>query len=114
MLWFGKNKKRMEFIEGFVPTSKVQLLRFCFTYHNGDVKKAKEMYDYFSNGIELPDRDPVPPTIFDKIKAGASFLKENQNDLIQGYNLIQSIIKNKGAIPIPESTQAEPLPPINE
>ena len=116
MFFFG-NRKRMEILDNFVPTSKVQLKRFCFAFHNGDSKKAQEMYDYFAEGLNLPDVDPVPPSMMEKIKNGVmgitGFVKENQDDIVNAYNLIQHIVKNKGAIPLPNATPTEPLPPIN-
>lgn len=119
MFGFGEKKKRMDFLADFVPTSKAQLMRVCFFYHNGDVKKAQEMYNFFSQGIDLPDRDPLPPSLFEQVKNGvadlASFIKNNQDDLIQGYNLIHTMIKNKGTIPFADgASAAENLPPINE
>ena len=110
----------MEFIENFVPTSKMQLKRVCLAYHKGDTKKAQEMYDYYSKDIELPDTDPVTPTTFEQVKNGAlglmGFIKDNQNELLQGYNILHYMITNKGALPTIEPTTppTTELPPINE
>lgn len=109
----------MEFLENFVPTSKVQLKRICLAYHRGDTKKAQEMYDYYAKDIELPDTDPIAPTTFEKVKSGAlgvmDFIKENQNEILQGYNIIHYMVTNKGALPIIEQpTATAELPPINE
>ena len=43
-----------------------------------------------------------------------SWFKENQGDLVQGYQLIQSIIKNKGVITTVAEDTSEALPSINE
>jgi hypothetical protein len=68
--------------------------------------------------MNLPDFDPVSPTFMQQLKTNASdvftWVKENQGDIVQGYQLIYSIIKNKGALPIASDATAEPLPPINE
>jgi hypothetical protein len=56
----------------------------------------------------------------EQMKDGASglfgWLKENQNEIAQGYQFIQSVIKNKGELPFAVSAAEEsvPLPPINE
>lgn len=117
MKW--KNKGSMEFIENFVPTSKMQLKRVCLAYNRGDVKKAQEMYEYYSKDIELPDVDPVTPSTIDKVKNNAlglmDFIKSNQNELMQGYNILHYMFTNKGALPAMESAAPEAeLPPINE
>ena len=41
-------------------------------------------------------------------------LMENQSDIVKGYQMVYSIIKNKGELPIAPEPPAEPLPPINE
>lgn len=117
MLWFNSEEKRMktEFIKTFRPTSKVQLKQVCNWYHGGDLKKAKEMYDFYSDGLDLPDNDPVPPTLLDHAKSFIGFAKENQNEIAQAYSFIRSIIENKGKLPPIGLEQAgEALPPINE
>lgn len=122
MLWFNKEKKRkMEFLRNYVPTSKAQLLQMAMDYNQGDLKKAQEMFDFYAKNLELPDFDPVNPTFMQQVKANASglfsWIKENQGDLVQGYQLIQGIIKNKGVMPTIMPTDvstSEPLPDINE
>ena len=119
-MWFNKEKKKkMEFIQNFVPTSKAQLIQVAMYMNKGNVEKAQEFVDFYAKNLDLPDFDPIQPTFMQQFKANASgffsWVKENQGDLLQGYQLIQSIIKNKGAIPNIETIVAEePLPPINE
>lgn len=118
MLWFNKErKKKMEFIQNYVPTSKAQLIQVAMWYHKGDVQKAQEMVDFYTKNMSLPDFDPVAPTFMQQVKTNAvdvfSWIKENQGDIVQGYQLLYSIIKNKGALPIAPEAAAEPLPPIN-
>ena len=105
----------MEVIQNYVPTSKAQLIQVAMFMNNGDVKKAQEFFDFYSKNLELPDFTPTPPTVMQQVKSFFSWAKENQGDLVQGYQFIQSIIKNKGDIigsPLP--SEGSPLPPINE
>ena len=123
MFWFKneEDKKRMEFIQSYIPTSKAQLIQVAMWYHKGDIQKAQEMVDFYNKNMTLPDFDPVQPTWMEQMKNGAneffSFIKNNQSDIIQGYELIRSIIANKGVLPtIGEeavAAAAEPLPNIN-
>ena len=116
-MWFNKQKKeKMEFLKNYVPTSKAQLLQVAMFFHNGDIQKAQEMFDFYSRNLNLPDFDPVEPTMMQQIRGNFSdfyaWIKENQSDIVQGYQFIQSIIKNKGVLPIVEAEA--PLPPIND
>lgn len=121
MLWFNTNKKKqkMEFIQNYVPTSKAQLLQVAMYFNKGDIPKAQEMFDFYSKNLSLPDFDPVSPTFMQQVKNNASdfftWVKENQGDLVQGYQLISDIIRNKGVLPslATDATAAEPLPDIN-
>ena len=101
----------MEFIQNFVPTSKAQLLQVAMYLNGGDIKKAQEFVDFYAKNLELPDFDPVAPTFIQQVKGFFSWAKENQGDIVQGYQLIQGIIKNKGELPLIDAS--EPLPPIN-
>ena len=116
-MWFNKlKKKKMEFIQNFVPTSKAQLIQVAMYFNNGDVKKAQEFVDFYSKNLDLPDFDPIQPTFMQQVRSGASdffsFIKENKDDLMQGYQIIQSVIKNKGDLPVVASAE-EALPSIN-
>ena len=121
MLWFREKKKRMEFIQSYIPTSKAQLIQVAMWYHKGDVQKAQEFVDFYTKNMNLPDFDPIQPTMMQQVKEGVSglygWIKENQGDIVQGYQFFSSLIKNKGLMPPigePMGTVAEPLPPINE
>lgn len=119
-MWFNKEKKRkMEFLRNYVPTSKAQLLQMAIDHNQGDLKKAQEMFDFYAKNLDLPDFDPVNPSFMQQVKTNASgffsWIKENQGDLVQGYQFIRSIIINKGALPdFGVSAPSEQLPPINE
>lgn len=119
MLWFNKEKKKkMEFIQNYVPTSKAQLLQVAMYFNKGDLQKAQEMFDFYAKNLQLPDFDPVAPTFMQQVRSNAvdlfSWIKENQEDIVNGYEFVRSIIANKGAIPPVAQEVAEPLPPINE
>lgn len=107
----------MEFIQNYVPTSKAQLLQVAMYMNKGDIQKAQEFFDFYSKNINLPDFDPIAPTFMQQFRANASgvfsWIKENQGDLVQGYQFILAIIKNKGELPIAPIAE-EPLQSINE
>ena len=118
MIRFNKDKKRkMEFIQNYVPTSKAQLLQVAMYFNKGDIQKAQEMFDFYAKNLDLPDFDPVSPTLMQQVKTGAadlfSWIKNNQEDLVNGYSIVRSIIANKGALPI-ANAPSEPLPNIND
>ena len=119
MLWFKKDKKnKMEFLKNFTPTSKAQLIQVAMYMNKGDVAKAQEFVDFYSKNLELPDFEPMPTTFIQDLKENAvglfSWIKENQGDLIQGYQFIQSIIQNRGTIVSDVSLSEQPLPNIND
>ncbi len=118
MVWFNREKKRkMEFLQSFVPTSKAQLIQASMMYSNGDLQKAQEMFDFYAKNLELPDFDPIAPTFMQQVKSNASdifsWIKDNRDDIINGYGFISSIIQNRGVLPT-VADDAEPLAPINE
>ena len=111
----------MEFIQNYVPTSKAQLLQVAMFMNKGDIQKAQEFFDFYAKNLDLPDFDPIAPTFMQQMKGGVSelysWIKENQGDIVQGYQFIQSIIKNRGEVPsfaADGSPAGDPLPPINE
>lgn len=110
----------MEFIQNYVPTSKAQLIQVAMMYNKGDLQKAQEMFDFYAKNLDLPDFDPIAPTFMQQVKSSAvdiyGWIKENQSDIVKGYQFIQTVIQNKGVLPIADTTGAvtEPLPPINE
>lgn len=129
MLWFNSNKKKqkMEFIRNYVPTSKAQLLQVAMFLNKGDLQKAQEMFDFYNKNLALPDFDPIAPTFMQQFKANASgifsWVKENQEDIIKGYQFVQTVIQNRGILPdmpaadatgVVAGTVAEPLPDINK
>lgn len=120
MLWFDKEKKKkMDFIQHFRPTSKIQLIQVCMWFHKGDVEKAQQMFDFYTKNVDLPDTDPVPPSWMDNTKKTVTdilgWARENQDTIAQGYDFIRSLIQNRSLPPIGTDTPpSAPLPPINE
>lgn len=110
----------MEFIQHFVPTSKAQLLQVAMFMNNGDMKKAQEMFDFYNKNLNLPDFDPVPPTFFQQAKDTAgglmAWIRENKDELAEGYQVISTLIQNRGLLPSAAAgaeEAAEPLEDIN-
>jgi len=121
MKWFNtKTRKKMEFIQHYIPTSKAQLIQVAMYMHNGDTQKAQELFDFYNKNLNLPDFDPVPPTFLQQAKdtVGGFFawVKENQNELVNGCQFISTLIQNKGILPTIATgaeEAAEPLEDIN-
>jgi len=115
---FNNDRRMEEFLQNFVPTSKMQLKKTCLWYTHGDIKKAQEMFEYYSKDLNLPDFDPVQPSVFDQVKDNSlglfNWIKENRDDIINTIQYVSSLIQNKGIIPAVDNPTAEVLPPINE
>ena len=83
-------------------------------FSEGNVQKAKEMYDFYSADIELPDVDPIPPTKMQAFKENAEsvmgFVRENQNDIVTAIGFVRSLFgKGGGAV----EKIVEPIAKIN-
>ena len=123
MLWFNSKEKRkkMEFIQNYVPTSKAQLLQVAMFFNKGDIQKAQEMFDFYAKNLDLPDFDPVAPTMMQQVRKGAvdlfSWIKENQSDIVNGYEMVRQMTGNRlPPLTLPTANAAEaaePLPEIN-
>lgn len=103
-------------IRAIRPTSKASLKIQCLMIGK-TVDEANKLYDYFAKDMpDLPDFDPVPPTwqqnTAQTVNGVLGWLKENAGTIQQAYSLVQQIIANRGAIPVPPPP-AEPLSPIN-
>lgn len=114
---FNKRKQRekmMQMAQQFTPTSKAALKQFCIMASKGNVDEATKLYNFYIEGMEdLPMFDPVPPTVMEKVKGTADgifgFIRENQDGIMQGVELIRSLTGKKKAI----EAAASALPPIN-
>lgn len=102
-------------IQGIRPTSKAALKHQCLIISRGDIKNAKELYDYYMDGLEdLPMFDPVAPTwqesTKDTVNGLMGWFKENQETLVSGAQFIRDLIAKRG---LPPAEPSAPLPPIN-
>ena len=114
---FNKRKQRekmMQMAQQFTPTSKAALKQFCIMASKGNVDEATKLYNFYIEGMEdLPMFDPVPPTVMEKVKGTAdgifSFIRENQDGIMQGVELIRSLTGKGKTV----EAAAAALPPIN-
>ena len=123
MFGYGKRKRRMQMVQqGLRATSKSSLKLQCLFCAKGDLKEAKELYDFFASDMpDLPDQDPVPLTwqqnTAQTVNGVMGWLKDNQGTLAQIYDFVQGIIKRRSAaVAAAEATGAvaAELPPINQ
>ena len=106
--------------QGLRATSKSSLKLQCLFCAKGDLKEAKELYEFFASDMpDLPDFDPMPLTwqqnTAKTVNGIMAWMKENQDTLAQAYDFFSGIIKNRGIRPKQKSpTPAVELPPINQ
>ena len=78
-----------------VPTSKFDLKIQCMAMAHGNVEEAEKLYNFLAGDLNIPDVTPPAPSVMQQVKESVGslfgFVKENQNDIMQAYNLIQSI-----------------------
>lgn len=96
------------------PSSKMALKMSCLQQANGDVKKAKELFDFLSDGMETMPEYPVQqPSFLQQAQqtVGGLFgwVKENQNDLMNTWNFIQSM---RGGQPVTTASPVAEIPPL--
>ena len=113
----NKRKRQLEAMMQIRPISKASLKRQCLIVADGDLKKAKEYYDFWVEGMDdLPAFDPVEPSWMEnfgnRVNGVLGWVKENQDVLSQGYDLISNLIARRGGTIVEES--AEALEEINE
>ena len=120
MGWFTSKQERLKMIQAINPTSKTSLKQQCLFIAKGNLKEAKEFYDYFASDMpNLPETDPIPLTwqqnTAQTVNSVLAWVKDNQDTLAQGYQFIQSIIANRGIPQAPiGAIESSPLPIINE
>lgn len=107
----------MDLISMINPTSKASLKQQCMILAQGDVAKAREIYDFYSEGLDLPDFDPVKPSAFEGFKDNAvsflGWLKENQGTVVQGVDFVRGLMSNTRAVATAADDAVEALPEIN-
>ena len=106
----------MAMLRQIAPISKASLKRQCLIIAEGDLKKAKEFYDFWADGMsELPDYDPKEPSWVDsfgtRVNNVLDWAQEHKDVLTQGVDLISNLIGRRGPA-IAEA--AESLEEINE
>lgn len=86
-------------------TSKIALKLSCLDVCGNDIKDAEELYNYISDGLDLPNTDPPTPSRLEQIKRGAddiiSWIGSHKDDLMQGYALIKGLIPSQAAAEVP-------------
>lgn len=103
----------MDMVGMIKPTSKAALKQQCLFLSNLDVEKAERMYDFLIKDMdEIPAVEAASKSFIQNFGEQASgvmgWLRENEDVLTKGVDLIRGLFAKKGAAP------AVPLPPINE
>ena len=98
---FQNKKIRKDMIQTIHPTSVTSLKAQCLYVADGDIDKAKELYNYFADGMDgLPLFDPQEPSRLDKVKSmvgdGVGWVKENQNEILQMIEIFKGLFGKKG------------------
>lgn len=101
-------------MQQIIFSSKAALKQQALHIAGGNIKEAKELYDFLISDIpDLPDTDPSPVTWQDSTKDTVNgilnWLKENKDTLAQGYDFVRGVLRKSPANPAP----AAPLPNIN-
>lgn len=102
------------------PSSKISLKMSCLASCKGDIDQAAKLYNFLVEGVEsMPDFDTPQLSTFDQIKQGASqvfrWVKENRQELAQGYSFIQSLRQGQTDIPTTATNVDVPtntIPPL--
>lgn len=115
MFFLQSKKERLQLMQGIHVTSKSSLKLQCLMVTKGNVKEAKELYDFLSDDIpSLPDFDPQPTTWVENTKETASglftWLKENQDTVANLITMGRNLIGGKA---VTNPVAQTPLPPIN-
>lgn len=97
------------------PTSKAALKQQCLYLANLNVEKAEKMYDFLVKDMEgIPDIEPATRPFIQNLGEQASgvmgWLRENQDMISQGVDLIRGIVASRKGVALPPTN---PLPPIN-
>ena len=104
-------------IDQIRPTSKASLKSQCLKVCDGDVYKAEKLYAFMIRDMEdLPMFDIIPPSTFSQVKETVSssfnWIKENQEDIVQGIQMIRALFGKGGGFPPAGSAPQVPVAPI--
>ena len=105
-------------MQNVTPISKASLKKQCLIIAEGDLKRAKELYDFWVDGMEtdLPTFDPKQPSWVDnfgtRVNNVLDWAQQHKDVLSQGVDLISNLIGKRGAPAI--GAGAEALEEIND
>jgi hypothetical protein len=117
MFWnYHARQKRIKMMQNIQVTSKSSLKLQCLMITKGNVKEAKELYEFLADDMpSLPDYDPLPTSWVDDTKDTVTglmgWIKENQDTIANIIQLGRNIVGGKSASS--NVTPTTPLPPIN-
>lgn len=111
---FGKTPQMN--LQHINPTSKLALKMSCLTACNNDIDQAERLYNFIAGDMaNLPDFDPVKPSIINQITDGANnlfgWLDANGEKLMKGYQFIQAM-RGGGMPPSVPAAPPVDIPPI--
>lgn len=75
-------------------SSKEALKRSALVVSGNDIKKATEIYEFFVKDIQLPDTEPVPPTMFDQLGELSNSLSQFGEKYPNFTNGIATVLMN--------------------
>ena len=114
-MFSNNRKKQIVMIQQLQFTSKASLKKQCLFMTQGNIKEAKELYDFLVEDMtDLPATDPIPPTWQDSTRSTVngimSWIQQNQGTISQGIDYVRGLFAKN--VDIAEDA-AEPLPAIN-
>lgn len=77
-----------------MATSRIGLKLSCLHACNNNLTEAEKLYDFLVKDIaDLPDLEPMRPTVVQQIKQGADelfgWVNSHSEDFVKGWELIQ-------------------------
>lgn len=97
-----------------VPTSKISLKMSCLSACNNDVDAAQKLYAYIASDLkELPDIEPLRPTILQQADSVLGWFGQHREEFAQGLSMIQNLRAQAPAAPPAPPAQVAPPPNPN-
>lgn len=108
---FGKSKIDTTQI---MATSRIGLKLSCLHACNNNLTEAEKLYDFLVKDIaDLPDLEPMRPTVVQQIKQSADeifgWVNSHSDDFVKGWQLIQAM---RGTTPMTATPPPANVPPI--
>ena len=103
-------------MQSVTPISKASLKRQCLIIADGDLERAKELYDFWVDGMseDLPTFDPKQPSWVDnfgnRVNSVLDWAQQHKDILSQGVDLISNLVGKRG---VSVADAAESLEEIN-